>query len=275
MRITTLFGNTLREAPAEARSAAHRLLVRGAFVRAIAPGQFACLPAGERSRARLAAFLTRRLPQAQPIGLPPGQHAPDSLLQAEIHTYRNLPLSLYTVHESAHPPRGLLRARHHRALHAWLINLDTQAAPFKSLLADLWHTCGLEVVDVEDTRDGRAWLFIHPQGEDRLRRCPACGYAATRRAARRAKTAAPAAAPAPLEAVHTPGTKTIADLAAFLGIPEAQTAKAVFLQGYTPEGTPRLVFAVLRGDMDLNVDKLARLSGLHDLQPADEAAIRA
>ncbi|GAB4522322.1 MAG: YbaK/EbsC family protein [Anaerolineales bacterium] len=276
MRITALFGNTLREDPPEARSAAHRFLVRGAFVRPIAPGQFAWLPLGARVRARLAAWLEAHLPEAQPLALPPGFNHPATLFAAEIHTYRHLPALLYAWQEVQHAPAGLLRARHHRTLHAWhLAPQEASETPFPALLGDLWQICGLQVISAEDAAAGRAFLYPHPAGEDRLRRCPACGCTATRQAARRAKTACPAAAPAPLEPVHTPGTKTIADLAALLNIPTAQTAKAVFLSGARPDGSHQLVFAMLRGDMDLNPEKLARLSGLHDLRPAEEAEIRA
>ncbi len=275
MRITALFGNTLREAPPEARTAAHRYLVRGAFLRPLAPGRFARLPLGVYLHRRLAAFLEARLPAAQPLALPPGTRRPEGLLRAEIHTYRSLPALLYAWQEVEHPPAGLLRARHHRALLAWHVGASAGTAPFAPLLEALWEAAGLEPVTAEADAGGRAWLYPHPQGEDLLRRCPACGYTATRPAARRAKAPPPAAAPAPLEPVHTPGAKTIAELAAFLDISPAQTAKAVFLSGTRPDGTQQLVFAVLRGDMELSVDKLARLTGLSGLRPASEAEIRA
>ncbi len=275
MRIAHLFGNTLREAPPEARTDAHRYLVCGAFVCPLAPGRFARLPLGVYLHQRLAAFLEARLPAAQPLALPPGAPNPGDLLRAEIHTYRNLPALLYAWQEVEHPPAGLLRARHHRALLAWHVGASGDAEPFRPALEALWEAAGLETVRAEAPGGGYAWLYPHPQGEDRLRRCPACGYAATRPAARRAKAPPPAAAPAPLEAVHTPGAKTIAQLAAFLGISPEQTAKAVFLNGARPDGTRQLVFAVLRGDMELSVDKLARLTGLSDLRPASEAEIRA
>jgi hypothetical protein len=41
-----------------------------------------------------------------------------------------------------------------------------------------------------------------------------------------------------MERVHTPGQKTIADLAAFLGIDERQTAKAVFRVDGSPCSSP-------------------------------------
>jgi len=48
MRAGNLFGQTLREAPADAEIPSHKLLVRGAFIRQIAAGIYAWLPLGLR-----------------------------------------------------------------------------------------------------------------------------------------------------------------------------------------------------------------------------------
>ena len=63
----------------------------------------------------------------------------------------------------------------------------------------------------------------------------------------------PAEEPLPLEEVATPGTTTIATLAAFLGIGEDHTAKAAFFV----TGDGRLVTAIVRGDYEVNETKLA------------------
>jgi prolyl-tRNA synthetase len=48
MRISDLFGQTLRDAPSDAEIPSHKLLVRGAFVRRVASGIWAWLPLGFR-----------------------------------------------------------------------------------------------------------------------------------------------------------------------------------------------------------------------------------
>lgn len=95
--------------------------------------------------------------------------------------------------------------------------------------------------------------------------------------------------PAPLEEVATPGAATIADLTALLGLPASRTAKAVLLMAELPapaggvdgrgeadwNGAPeRLIFAVVRGDADLNEAKLANALGARRLRPATEEEIR-
>src|SRR5919109_1792238 len=48
MRAGNLFGQTLRDAPADAEIPSHKLLVRGAFIRRVAAGVYAWLPLGHR-----------------------------------------------------------------------------------------------------------------------------------------------------------------------------------------------------------------------------------
>jgi prolyl-tRNA synthetase len=74
----------------------------------------------------------------------------------------------------------------------------------------------------------------------------------------------------PREQVYTPGCHTIAEVAAFLGVPESRTAKAVFLVS-----DDRFFFVIVRGDMDVDEDKLAQLVGVRDLRPALEYEITA
>ena len=48
MRQSTLFGRTLREAPAEAQTPGHRLMLRAAIARPLASGLYTWLPLGFR-----------------------------------------------------------------------------------------------------------------------------------------------------------------------------------------------------------------------------------
>jgi prolyl-tRNA synthetase len=78
----------------------------------------------------------------------------------------------------------------------------------------------------------------------------------------------------PIEKIATPGADTIETLARSLDIPESRTAKAVFVVA-TVEGSERFVFAVVRGDMELNETKLANAVGASELRPALAEEIRA
>ena len=71
--------------------------------------------------------------------------------------------------------------------------------------------------------------------------------------------------PLPLEEVATPGTTTIATLAAFLGIGAERTAKAAFFV----TGDGRLVTAIVRGDHEVNETKLSNaVAAVGGIRPA-------
>ncbi len=53
MRITQLFGQTLREPPAEAEAASHQLLLRAGFIRQLGAGIFSYLPLARRSMSKI------------------------------------------------------------------------------------------------------------------------------------------------------------------------------------------------------------------------------
>jgi prolyl-tRNA synthetase len=132
------------------------------------------------------------------------------------------------------------------------------------------------------------FMYLTPIGEDTLLFCDACHYSANRQVAV-AHHVQPAAEEAlPMEKIATPQTKTIADLAELLHIAAQRTAKAVFMMA-RPVGTgtkgdeiqagapeqEEFVFAIVRGDMEVNETKLANVLKARELRPATEAEIRA
>ncbi|ROR74021.1 proline--tRNA ligase [Bogoriella caseilytica] len=59
--MTSLFARTLREDPAEAEVASHKLLVRAAFIRRAAPGIYSWLPLGMRVKAKIEAIVREEM----------------------------------------------------------------------------------------------------------------------------------------------------------------------------------------------------------------------
>jgi len=103
-------------------------------------------------------------------------------------------------------------------------------------------------------------------GEDCLVRCPQCGYAAAVDNA--SARPSPPLAPDPEgdlkpEAFHTPGRKTIADVAEFTGLPATTQMKSLVLVA-----GDRPVLALVRGDHQLNEAKLANAVGAEAVRPA-------
>jgi prolyl-tRNA synthetase len=121
------------------------------------------------------------------------------------------------------------------------------------------------------------FMYLNPIGEDTILICEGCGYVANSQVAQIQKPSPNEEEPLPLVKVATPGAQTIADLSEFLQIPKSKTAKAVFFMATITEGkksTERLVFAVVRGDMELNETKLANAVRAQSLRPATDDEIQ-
>ena len=71
------------------------------------------------------------------------------------------------------------------------------------------------------------------------------------------------------EEFHTPGQKTIADIAAFTGLPETSQMKSLVMMA---AGGP--VLALVRGDHQLSETKCAAVLGASDIRPASSEEIR-
>jgi prolyl-tRNA synthetase len=220
------------------------------------------------------------------------EEAVTDLVRKEIRSYRQLPALIYQIQtkwrDDPRPRAGLIRAREFTMKDSYSLDadwkgLDVQYRAHHQAYFNIFHRCGLQVIAVKADVGmmggelAHEFMYLTPIGEDTLLICDACGYAANRQIARFRKPSNPEEERQPVEKVATPDTKTIAALADFLGIPKSKTAKAVFatanfLQGR--ETVNRLVFAIVRGDMEVNDTKLARAIHARELRPArpDEIA---
>jgi prolyl-tRNA synthetase len=221
------------------------------------------------------------------------EEAAADLVRKVIRSHRQLPQLIYHIQtkwrDDPRPRAGLIRVREFTMLDSYSLDadwegLDAQYRAHYQAYFDIFNRCGLQVLAVKSDTGmmggqlAHEFMCLTPIGEDTLLLCDQCGYAANRQIASYHKPAAPAAEPRPLEKVSTPQAKTIEDLCALLGVSAAQTAKAVFMMATAPEGeaqVEKFVFAVVRGDMELNETKLANAVHASELRPAREDEIRA
>jgi prolyl-tRNA synthetase len=165
-------------------------------------------------------------------------------------------------------------------------SLDQQYRAHYQTYFNIFNRCGLPTIAVKSDVGmmggslAHEFMYLTPIGEDTLLLCDNCGYSANRQIARFRKPPAAAEDPAPMERVETPKVTTIEALAQFLGVPKARTAKAVFLVATLADGgsdgaVDRFVFALVRGDMEVNETKLANALRAKELRPAREDEIRA
>ncbi|HEX7432501.1 MAG TPA: proline--tRNA ligase [Anaerolineaceae bacterium] len=215
------------------------------------------------------------------------------LVRKEVRSYRQLPSLLYQIQtkwrDDPRPRAGLIRGREFTMKDSYSLDADWEGLEVQyrrhyQAYFDIFHRCGLDAIAVgSDTgmmggKIAHEFMTLTPIGEDTLILCDACGYAANRQIARIAQRKPESASPLAIQKVATPDCKTIADLAVFLNIREDQTAKAVFMVATMLEGIKTremFVFAVVRGDTELNETKLANAVQAQSMRPATEDEIRA
>ncbi len=221
------------------------------------------------------------------------EEAVGDLVRHEIHSYKQLPRLIYHIQtkfrDDPRPRAGLIRVREFTMKDSYSLDsnwegLDRQYRSHYQAYFNIFRRCGLPAIAVKaDTgmmggHLAHEFMYLNPIGEDTIILCDTCGYTANRQIARFRKPTPAPEGPLPLEKVHTPGTKTIEDLANYLQIPASRTAKAVFLTASIPQDqglTERLVMAIVRGDMELNETKLGNLIKARELRPATEEEILA
>jgi prolyl-tRNA synthetase len=326
-----LFGQTLRDAPAEAEVASHQLLVRAGFIRQLGAGIFSYLPLARRSLTKIENIMRQEInaiggqevtmPVIHPaevwketgrwyqIGAEMGRFLDKAgrdmvlamtheevvadLVRREVQSYRQLPMLVYHIQtkwrDDPRPRAGLIRVREFTMLDSYSLDadagsLDRQYRAHYQAYFNIFNRCGLPTIAVASDVGmmggslAHEFMYLTPVGEDTLLLCRQCGYSANRQVATFRKPPAAPEAPRPTEEVATPGVTTIDALVEFLGIPKARTAKAVFMVATRLEDgqeVDRLVFALVRGDMDVNETKLANALGAKELRPAREDEITA
>jgi prolyl-tRNA synthetase len=205
------------------------------------------------------------------------------LVRTFVKSYRDLPLILYQIQtkfrDEPRPRGGLLRVREFDMKDAYSFDADWEglAKSYDAMAQaykNIYARCGIPAVMVEADsgaiggKDSHEFILPAPGGEDLIISCPRCGYAANAEKAQSIKPPAPVEPLLPMEEVHTPGVKTIAQLCAYLGIPEYKTLKAVF---YSADG--EVVFVVIRGDLEVNEVKLKNTLKCHQLRLATEEEV--
>lgn len=206
------------------------------------------------------------------------EEAVADLLRKQVKSYRQLPFMLYQIQTKFRDePRargGLIRVREFvmkdaYSCHATFEDLDRYYPEVYQAYFNVFRRSGIAVLAVESDTGmmggtmAHEFMYLTDIGEDQLAVCDACEYAANRQIARIRKESPDAEEALPREEVATPGTQTIAALARLLGIPASRTAKAAFFMA-----GDRFIFAVVRGDMEVNETKLGNAVSAPELRPA-------
>ncbi len=308
LRMSATYVPTLKEDPAEADIASHRVLLRAGMVRRTAAGVYTFLPLGWRSLRKVEQIVREEMdaigsqemvmPVMQPAELwresgrwdgygselmrltdrhgrefalgPTHEEIVTTLVRGELQSYRELPISLYQIQvkfrDEVRPRFGLLRGREFLmkdaySFHATQKSLQGHYEAMSGAYARICERLGLvyRIVDADSGQIGgkvtSEFMALAESGEAAIVYCGGCDYAADVEAAETVVRRHPAQAESrPLEKVHTPGIRTIAELAGFLGIDTHDTVKTM-----AGETDGRLVFFCVPGDRELNPVKAERV----------------
>ncbi len=224
--------------------------------------------------------------RGRPMALAPThEEVITSIVRANVQSYRDLPVILYQIQtkfrDEPRPRAGLVRVREFAMKDAYSFNADEESldASYQAMAQayrNIYRRCRLPVLMAEADsgaiggKDSHEFLLPTPTGEDTVITCPACGYTANAEKAVGVYPPVATETPQPLTEVSTPGVKTIAELAAFLAVPESKTLKAVF---YAADN--EVVFVVLRGDLEVNEVKLKNALHCSELRLATDSEVRA
>lgn len=216
------------------------------------------------------------------------------IIRNDVSSYRQLPLNLYQIQtkyrDEARPRFGLMRSREFIMKDAYSFDrdykgLDKSYQEMYEAYEKIFTRCGLTFRPVEaDTgaiggSNSHEFTALSEVGESEIAYCEKCSMAATTERAECVDAAAQDDIEMlPMEEVHTPGTKTIEEVASFLGIGQEQTIKALLFVTYDNDGKENgYVAAFVRGDRELNMTKLVNALDIpeHAIEFADEEKMAA
>ena len=316
MRWSNLHTPTLRDAPADAEAASHKLLVRGGFIRQLHAGHYSLLPLGWRVFTKVESIVREEM---DAIGgqefLLPAMHPASvwkksgrwdvmgdemfrvtdrkgaenamgmtheeifTTLALEITSYKSLPQIWYQIQtkfrDEPRPKSGLLRVREFAMKDSYSFDLDQAGldrnfALHHDAYVRIFERLGLPAVPVEASSGAMGgsgsteFMVPSPAGEDDVVRCNSCDYAAN---VERSSSALPVVEDRDLVELTkfpTPGVRTIAALeAADGGAPADHQIKTMVM---VLDGDVTL--ALVRGDHQLNLQKLQDGTGAIDIRPA-------
>ena len=317
MRWSAAFIPTLRDAPADAEAASHKLLVRGGFIRQLHAGHYSLLPLGLRVHEKVAQVVREEidaiggqeflLPAMHPASLWKQSGRWDvmgdemfrlqdrggadlalgmtheevfSHIATSLHSYKELPQLWYQIQmkfrDEPRPKSGLLRVREFAMKDSYSFDLDDEGLDrafdaHHDAYTRIFNRLGLTATAVQASSGAMGgsasveFMVASPAGEDDVLVCGSCGYRANvERGTSRLDAVERSSSADAAERFPTPGVRTIAELEDIDGGASAVNQIKTMVMVLDGE----VVLALLRGDHQLNLQKLQDASGAVEIRPA-------
>lgn len=218
------------------------------------------------------------------------------IARKELRSYKQLPQIWYQIQnkfrDEPRPKSGLIRVRQFIMKDAYSFDIDPAGLDVSykkhyDVYCRIFDRCGLKYAVVEahsgamGGSQSHEFMVMTDAGEDLVAMCSKCGYAAN---LEKATSQLPPAQDLPDDGepkqVHTPGLKTIEEVARFLGVSPTQKIKTLALMQVEDdpkrpgEKKTRPVIVLLRGDHQLNEAKLTTALGGKEFRPMHDEEIR-
>ncbi len=210
-----------------------------------------------------------------------------ALVRGEVNSYKQLPLMLYQIQnkyrDERRPRFGLMRGREFIMKDLYSFDRDDQGLDISYMkmhqaYTNIFRRCGLRFRIVEADSgaiggsDTHEFMVLADSGEATVLYCveTGCNYASNvEKASQVLKTEQFEEGLKPLAEKETPGCRTVAEVAEFLGIPHQKIIKTLLY-----ESEQEIVAALVRGDREVNEVKLLNALGAVRLDLADLDTVR-
>jgi prolyl-tRNA synthetase len=218
------------------------------------------------------------------------------IARKELRSYKQLPQIWYQIQtkfrDEPRPRSGLLRVRQFIMKDSYSFDIDAAGLDVSykkhyDVYCRIFDRCGLKYMVVEAHSGAMGGSQSHefmvrtPAGEDLIVSCEKCNYAANLEKATSQLDAVDdlkAEGDGKLLLVHTPGQKTIEDVARYLGVSPKNKIKTLALManevdGKSGKAKPRPLILLMRGDHQMNEAKLSSAVGGLETRPMQEEEI--
>jgi prolyl-tRNA synthetase len=219
------------------------------------------------------------------------------IARKELRSYKQLPQIWYQIQtkfrDEPRPKSGLLRVRQFIMKDAYSFDIDAAGLDVSykkhyDVYCRIFDRCGLKYVVVEAHSGAMGGSQSHefmvrtPAGEDLIVSCEKCNYAANMEKATSKLEPVEDLQPegdGKALLVHTPGQKTIEDVARFLGVSPKNKIKTLALMANevdakTGKARLRAVILLMRGDHQMNEAKLSTGVRGRETRPMQEDEIQ-
>jgi prolyl-tRNA synthetase len=218
------------------------------------------------------------------------------IARKELRSYKQLPQVWYQIQtkfrDEPRPKAGLLRVRQFTMKDSYSFDIDAAGLDVSyqkhhDAYCRIFDRCGLKYVVVHADSGAmggsgsQEFMVYSDAGEDTVASCSSCGYAAnTEKATAKLELVedlAPSGDGKP-ELVHTPGMKTIEQVATYLGVsPKNKIKTLAYMMAPLPgskETKEQALVVLMRGDHMLNEAKLSGVVRGREVRPMQEEEIQ-